>query len=127
MRLAQVDDGHDGKRKAVPADFAGRYNSATPGADLLRPEDFEVLELDSSGRPVLGPDGKEKATPFEMSGLDFGATDIQESLLRALQGAARTQAQAPNQGGVSQGKLSLDLNKFLKVGETLQVVYRRIH
>jgi len=127
VRLAQVDDGHDGKRKAVPADFTGRYDSAQPNADLLRPADFEVVELDASGQPVLGPDGNEVVRGFAESGLDFRDYQLREKMLRGLQGAARTQAQAPAEGGVSQGKLSLDLNKFLKVGETLQVVYRRIH
>ena len=129
VRLAQVDDGSGTKRAAVPADFAGRYVAANPAADLLRPTDFEVVELDNSDppQPLLGPDGQQVVRNFAVSGVPFDNYQLKLNLLDLLQKTSRDQAQAPATGGVAHGKLSLDLNKFLKVGETLQVVYRRIH
>lgn len=127
VRLSQVSGESGEKRPATPADFAGRYDSANPTADLLNPTDFEVVDLDASGHPLLGLDGKEVVKPFAGSGLRFDDPELSSQLLNPMQTTARSQAQTPANGGISQGKLSLDLNKFLKVGETLQVVYRRIH
>ena len=86
-----------------------------------------MVELDAPDQPVRGPDEQVLVKSFADSGLSFSNRNVVENLLNGLQEAALTHAQCPAEGGVSQNRLSLDLNKFLKVGETLQVVYRRIH
>ncbi|MBS2040606.1 hypothetical protein JST97_36805, partial [bacterium] len=126
VRMVAKPDGRGGMRPAVPTDFIDRYDPRNPGADLIQPGDFEVVELDSSGQPVLGPDHQPIAHSFSESGLDFNDPFLVGKLLEKLQDTARTQAQSPTESIMSAGKLSLDLNKFLKVGETLQVVFRTI-
>jgi hypothetical protein len=118
VRLKQVDDASapGGKRDAVPADFVGRFDASTPGAPLLLPTDFEVVPV-NGGNP----------TTLEAAGISMQTGPAYDGLFRALQEKTQTEAAPQPQGAFSQGQLSLDLNKFLRVGDTLQVVHRRIH
>jgi hypothetical protein len=118
VRLKQVDDAAvpGGKRDAMPADFVGRYDAAQPDKPLLKESDFEVVPA-GGGEPIT----------LETAQIPFEDEELNQNLLNALQTESRVQAQAPSGGGVSMGKLSLDLNKFLRIGDTLQVVYRRLH
>ena len=115
VRLAQVDDGHGAKRPPLPADFVGRYDSANPTAPLLKETDFEVVLADGS------------VTTLAAAGISFDNPQLQRTLIDALDAATVNAASASSNSYFGQGKLSLDLNKFLQVGDTLQVVYRRIH
>jgi len=115
VRLAQVTDPDSGeKRNATPADFVGRYDASHPNAPLLRASDFEVVLADGSVTTLAG------------AGIPFNNNKLKDNLMDAMNSAARHQAQAAADQTVSEGKLSLDLNKFLRVGDSLQVVYRRI-
>jgi len=117
VRLKQVDDASapGGKRDAVPADFVGRYDSAHPEAPLLRESDFEVLLADGS------------VTSLSAAGTLFRDEDLQRLMIGLLDGFVQDQAERASSQPFFLGKLSLDLNKFLRVGDTLQVVYRRLH
>jgi hypothetical protein len=118
VRLKQVDDAAvpGGKRDAMPADFVGRYDSAHPEAPLLGESDFEVVLEDG------------RVTTLVAAGISFSRDELQAQLVSALNSATvRAAAGASGALGLLQGKLSLDLNKFLQVGDTLQIVYRRIH
>ena len=116
VRLAQVADSSQptGRRDAKPMDFVARYDATNPKAPLLRESDFEV-ELE---------DGT--VTTLAQAGVSLTTFDIKDKLLPGLQHAIASEA-ASQTTGMSAGKLSLDLNRFLRLGDTLQVVYRRIH
>ena len=116
VRLAQLPDSSapTGMRPAMPADFAGRYDPANPGAPLLRESDFEV---------VLG-NGSVKRLPVPE--IVFDSRDVLDGF-KNLQDVALNEAKPAATGNSSQGKLSLDLNKFLRVGDTLRIVYRRVY
>ncbi len=115
VRLAKVDDGHGGKREALPADFVGRYDAAHPEAALLTESDFEVVLEDGSIQTLAA------------AGISLTLDELQAQLVGNLNAAAVNAASTSGNAYFGQGKLSLDLNKFLRVGDTLQVVYRRIH
>lgn len=115
VRLIQVDDGHGAKRPAMPADFVGRYDAANPTAPLLRETDFEVVLDDGS------------VTTMAAAGIALDTGPAADGMVLELQTLATKAAQTESSGFYSQGKLSLDLNKFLRVGDTLQVVYRRLY
>lgn len=117
VRLKQLDDpsAPGGKRDAKPADFVGRYDVAHPDSPLLRESDFEVVLANGS------------VTTLSAAGILFDDDLLQFHLTDKLDSVAVKEAGALGKSGFSQGKLSLDLNRFLRLGDTLQVVYRRIH
>ena len=117
VRLKQLPDtsAPTGMRPALPADFVGRYSATNPDAPLLRENDFEVMPADGS------------VTTLAAAGVSFNNGDLQGKLVENLNSATVNATNASSNSAFSQGKLSLDLNKFLRVGDTLQVVYRRIH
>jgi hypothetical protein len=102
-----------GKRIAMPADFLTRYDATNPEGDLLEASDFEMV---LANKTVIA------VTQDLMS-----EQELEDNLLYPLNTALQQQAKASADQLVSKGRLSLDLNKFLRVGDTLQVVYRRIH
>ena len=118
VRLKQVDDASapGGKRDAVPADFIGRYDAAQPDKPLLKGSDFELVPA-GGGEPIT----------LEAAKIQFFDDELQGQLVEDLDSITSQAARQQNSSAYSRGKLSLDLNKFLRVGDTLQVVYRRIY
>lgn len=117
VRLAQVTDPRTGEKVLPkPADFVERFDAANPNAPLLRESDFEV---------VL-PDGTVQS--LAEAGISIASSDdLSRYLIAGLNEVISTQAGGSSDQLIVRGKLSLDLNKFLRVGDTLQLVYRRIH
>ena len=103
-----------GERPAMPSDFVSRYNPASPDTPLLLPSDFSVKMNDGSTK-TLDELGISMVTGLTADSMIFGLQSL------ALD-AARTSV-----SDAGAGKLSLNLNKFLKIGETLQLAYRRIY
>lgn len=118
VRLVQLPDASapTGKRDAKPADFVDRYDAAKPNEPLLRESDFEVVPA-GGGEPIT----------LEAAKIQFFDDELQAQLVEDLDSITSQAARQQNSSAYSRGKLSLDLNKFLRVGDTLQVVYRRIY
>ena len=115
VRLARVKDGTGVAHEAMPADFVSRYDAAHPDAALLKESDFEVLLDDGSTQSLAA------------AGISLETGPAADGMIIDLQKAATRAAATESSSVYSQGKLSLDLNKFLRVGDTMQVVYRKIH
>ena len=123
LRLARIKDHSTGQmRTPMPSDFASRYRSGMSSADLIQDSDFELVITDSSGHEVvrtLASAGVSLSSPEYGNWLNILVTPLRDEAFEVSRESPRLT--------VSQGSLHLDLNKFLRLGDTLQLSYRRLH
>lgn len=106
VRLKSVSDpdSPDGKRPARSADFAP-------------PKSFDPAQH----LEVWDPEADQ-----EVTGVDISRESNFKTFQSALQAQISTEPESPQQA-ISTGKISLDLNRFLKLSDKLNVVYRKSH